>query len=136
MTLPYLIAHPFASGLAGASSAEIVPYISAVVFVAGFFSFGFGGLVYSRFERDLRVAVDRVRLQTLSTVQVRYWELFSNQRALSAEESTQLDRFKGMSDYLSKSGYLRGSLQNIAIIVGAILPPLVSMVGAVLAYLK
>ncbi len=124
------------SDFVGISSVHVAPFIAAVVFVAGLFSFGLGGLVYLRFESDLRIAVDQVRLATLSTVQARFSELFSNQGALSAKEWVQLGRLKDTADYLSKSGHLRGSLQSLGVVVAAILPPLVSMVGSVLTYVK
>jgi len=134
--VPYIMALPLVSRFVGISSVHVAPFIAAVVFVAGFFSFGLGGLVYLRFESDLRIAVDQVRLATLSTVQARFSELFSNQGALSAKEWVQLGRLKDTADYLSKSGHLRGSLQSLGVVVAAILPPLVSMVGSVLTYVK
>jgi hypothetical protein len=133
----YIMAYPLASKFVGTSSAGVARFISIVVFVAGFFSFGLGSLVYLRFESDLRIAVERVRLATLSRVQARYRDLlFSNQGALSAEECSQLGHLKGTSDSLSRPGYLRSSLQSIAVVVVAILPPLVSIVVAVLTYRK
>ena len=83
------------SDFVGISSVHVAPFIAAVVFVAGFFSFGLGGLVYLRFESDLRIAVDQVRLATLSTVQARFSGLFSNQGALSAKEWVQLGSAQG-----------------------------------------
>lgn len=136
MAMPYIMDHPFASRFAETSSGGVTRFISVAVFVAGFFSFGLGSLVYLRFESNLRIAVDRVRLATLSMVQARYRELFSNQGTSSAEEWSQLAQLKGTSDYLSRPGYVRGSLQSIVVVVVAILPPLVSIVGAVLTYLK
>jgi hypothetical protein len=138
--IPYLMSLPIASSFACASPAGrascISYYISAVVFIAGFFSFCFGSLVYLRFESDLRIAVDRVRLATLSEVQGRYREISSNREGLSPEEWLRIDRLKGTSDYLSRSGYLRGSLQRVAIVVATILPPVVSLVGAVLTFFQ
>jgi len=135
MAVPYIWTFLLASRF-GTWSGSVSRFIAIVVFVAGFFSFGFGSLVYLRFENDLRIAIDRVRLATLSTVQTRYCELSSNQRALSAEEQSQLDQLKSTSDYLSRSGNLRGSLETLATAVTATLPPLVSIVGAVLTYRK
>jgi hypothetical protein len=139
-SIPYLMSRPEASSFACASSAGkascISYYISAVVFIAGFFSFGFGSLVYLRFESDLRIAVDRLRLATLSGVQGRYGEILSGDEVLSAEDWVRVDRLKGTSDYLSRSGYLRGSLQSVGIVVATILPPVVSLVGAVLTFFQ
>ncbi len=59
-------------------SGSVLRFVSIVVLVAGFFSFGFGSLVFLEFERDLRVAIDKVRLATLSTVQARYDEVFQS----------------------------------------------------------
>jgi hypothetical protein len=117
---------------AGKSFAGVGPFISAVVFVAGFFSFGFGSLVYLRFENDLRIAMDRVRLTTLSTVQVRCVELFSSRWPLSAEACAQLDRLERASGYLSRPGYFRSSFQTLSTVLIAIVPPIVSIVVAVL----
>ncbi len=112
------------------------PIYCCCCFRGGILLLRLGGLVYLRFESDLRIAVDQVRLATLSTVQARFSELFSNQGALSAKEWVQLGRLKDTADYLSKSGHLRGSLQSLGVVVAAILPPLVSMVGSVLTYVK
>jgi hypothetical protein len=136
MAMPYIMAHPFASRFAETSSTGVARFISVTVFVAGFFSFCLCSLVYLRFESDLRIAVDRVRLATLSAVQARYREIFSDQGGSSVEEWSQLAQLKGTSDYLSRPGYLRGSFQSIVVVLVAILPPLVSIVGAVLTYLK
>jgi len=44
--VPYIMALPLVSRFVGISSVHVAPFIAAVVFVAGFFSFGLGGLVY------------------------------------------------------------------------------------------
>jgi hypothetical protein len=134
--VPYLMKGPFSSVFHGASSASIEPFVSALVFVAGFFSFGFGSLVYLRFEADLRIAVERVRLATLLAAQKHVDALFSYERSLSREDLLRLDRFKSTSDLLSNSGYLKGVGKSIAIASVALLPPLASMAGAVFSYLK
>lgn len=131
-----MMALPFASGFVGASSANVARFISTVVIVAGFFSFAFGSLVYLRFEGDLRTAVERARLATLSRVQARYCDLFSKQGTLSADDWVQLDRLQMASDRLAKSGRLRSSVHNLGTVTAALLPPVVSIVGAVLTYKK
>jgi hypothetical protein len=135
MAVPYIWTFLLASRF-GTWSGSVSRFIAVVVFVAGFFSFGFGSLVYLRSENDLRIAVDRLRLATLSTVQTRYCELFSNERALSTEEQSQLDHLKSTSDYLSRYGNLRDSLETLASAVAAILPPFATILGAVLTYRK
>jgi hypothetical protein len=104
-------------------------------FVGGFFTFGFGSLVYLRFESDLRTAVGSVRLGTLARVQAGYCGLSSSRKDLSAEEWIRLTRLKRTSDHLSRSGYFRGTWLSLPTVL-AILPPLVSLIGALLIYKK
>src|SRR5205823_4630707 len=118
--------------IASTSLPEVDRLMHTIVFVGGFFTFGFGGLVYLRFESDLRIAVDSVRLRTLATVQSDYRELFSSRGDLSAEDWFRLGRLKRTSDYLSRSGSFKGSWLSLATVLAAILPPLVSLVGAFL----
>jgi hypothetical protein len=136
IAVPHVMSLHLASRFVGTSSADASQFISTAVFVAGFFSFGLGSLVYLRFRSDLRIAVDRVRLATLSRVQGRYSRLASNRGTLSTDEWIQLGRLKRTSDYLSRPGYMGGSLQGIFGVVAAVLPPLISIVGAVLTLLK
>jgi hypothetical protein len=136
LAVPVIMNFPFASRFASTPPADLSRFVSAVVIVAGFFSFIFGSLDYLGFESDLRIAVERVRLVTLSTLQADYCNLLSQRRVLSADESAQLDRLKTASDYLSKSGYLRNSLQTLGSVFAAILPPLVSIIVGLLTYYK
>src|SRR5437667_9726979 len=48
------------------------PIYCCCCFRGGILLLRLGGLVYLRFESDLRIAVDQVRLATLSTVQARF----------------------------------------------------------------
>ena len=131
MALPYI-----ATKFDGTSLDAVGPFISAVVFIAGFFSFCFGSLVYLRFESDLRIAVDTARLASLSSAQVCHREISSKKEPLSDGELDQLRRLKETSDYLSRSGYLKGSWRTLATTLAAVLPPAVSMVAAVLSLKK
>jgi hypothetical protein len=136
MAAPYKFTYPFSYRLTGGLTGDMFEFIAAVIIIAGFFSFVFGSLVYLRFERDLRIAVDRARLATLSFVQGRYRTQAPEETPASAEKWVQLDRLKNASDYLSKSAPFRSSFQTLGTIAIAILPPLVSIVGAVLTYKK
>jgi hypothetical protein len=136
LAIPVIMTQPFVSGFVSKPAADMSLFISSVVFVAGFFSFIFGSLIYLGFESDVRIAVERVRLASLSVLQAAYCDLYYRQLVLSAEESAQLDRMKNASDYLSKSGNLRTSAQVLGTLFAAILPPLVSIVVALLTYYK
>ena len=136
MAAPYKFAYPFAYRLSDSLTGDMFRFIAAVVIIAGFFSFVFGSLVYLRFERDLRVAVDRARLAALSLMQRRYGELAPGEAQTSAEKWARLDRIKSASDYLSRSAPFRSSFQTLGTVAIALLPPLVSIVGAVLTFKK
>jgi hypothetical protein len=136
LAVPVLMNAPVAARFASAPAADLSRFISTVVFVASFFSFFFGSLVYLRFESDLRIGVEHVRLAALSTLQADYRNLLAGPRALSTDECAQLDRLKTASTHLSQSGYLRNSLQTLGSVFAVILPPLVSIIVGLLTYYK
>jgi hypothetical protein len=122
-------------GFVGASStSDIDVLIYAVVLVAGFFSFVFGSLVYFKFENDLRIDVERVRLATLLDLQAQYCRLFIKQASLSEEEQAYLEQIKVTADYLASSGNFKTSLQSVGTTLMAVFPPAVAIVVAVLKY--
>jgi hypothetical protein len=120
-------------GVLAGEDTPIRTFIHAVVFVGGFFSFGFGGLVYLGFERDIRIAIDRARLTTLSTMQTRRLALASIQKP-SSEEASELVRLESASGSLAGAGYSRTNLQTFTSSLLVILPPAVSVVVATIEY--
>jgi hypothetical protein len=137
LVVPEIMKTPFLSRFVTKSSASnISVFISTVVVVAGFFSFIFGSLVYLRFENDLRIDVERVRLAMLSELQTQCRDLFAKQAPLSEEEQSRLERIKVMADYLAMPGYFRTSLQTLGTTLVAIFPPAVAITVALLKYSK
>lgn len=131
MAIPQLSHAHFLSGFVGTLSDDITVFVIAGIVIAGFFSFIFGSLVYLRFQRDLQIGAFRARFAKLSAVQDRYNELFAKLGDLTPDESLQIDRLKTASDYLLKSGY-SNSLQALGALAAAVLPPVLSVIGAVL----
>jgi len=118
------------------SPSHIRQFIAAVVSVAGFFSFIFGSLVYIRFENNLRIDVERVRLATLSALHIQYRDLFVKQVPLSKQEESLLERIKPIVDDLAKPEYFRTSLQMLGTMLVAIFPPIVAITVALLRYYR
>jgi hypothetical protein len=135
IAIPSLTHLHFFSSFVGTLSEDVTRFVVTGFIIAGFFSFVFGSLVYLRFQHDLRITVFQARLAALSVVQGRYNELFVKLgKDLPPNESLEIDRLKATSDSLSKSGHLRDTLQALSTLIAASLPPVVSIVGAVLAY--